>query len=129
MQSDTPAGTDRPLQGTRILLVEDEVIIAMDLTMGLEGAGATVTHARTQAKGISFANEIGIDAAILDVNLGNGATCKPIAEALRRRGVPFLLHTGDLQASGELVDLIDAPVAQKPMSSAQLIEMLLQFPR
>ena len=124
LQTDRNTNATRPLEGARILLVEDEVIIAMDLTMSLEDAGATVTHARRQSTGTSLATEGDFDAAILDVNLGRSMTCEPIADALRQRGVPFLLHTGDLQEAGELVERIGAPIAQKPMASDRLIEML-----
>lgn len=124
MQPDNLSEVAQPLHGARILLLEDEVIIAMDLTMSLEDAGATVVHARSQTKGIAIAEEASLNAAILDVNLGGGATCEPIAQTLRSRGVPFVLHTGDLQDSGELVERIDAPVAQKPTSSGKIIEML-----
>ena len=40
--------------------------------------------------------ERAIDGAVLDVNLGHGETCEPIAVELRKRRIPFLLHTGDL---------------------------------
>ena len=127
LHSDKVTPSNRPLEGTRILLVEDEVIIAMDLRMSLEEAGAIVTHAARQSTATSLATERDFDAAILDVNLGRNATCQPIAEALRERGVPFLLHTGDLQDSGELVQRIGAPIAQKPMSSDDLIVMLFDL--
>ena len=127
MQADQIIDTQLPLQGARILLVEDEVIIAMDLSVNLEDAGATVTHARRQAIGLTLATEMEFDAAILDVNLGGGATCEPIAGALRARGVPFLLHTGDLQESGQLVERLNAPVAQKPVGSEKIIQLVAQL--
>ncbi|MCQ0970501.1 hypothetical protein MLD63_08705 [Paracoccus sp. TK19116] len=84
-------------------------------------------HARRQSTGLSLAADGDFDAAILDVNLGRNMTCEPIAEALRERGVPFLLHTGDLQESGELVERIGAPIAQKPMASDRLIGMVSEI--
>ena len=117
----------RCLEGARILLVEDEVIIAMDLVMSLEDAGAQVTHTTRLSRALRLAADLALDAAILDVNLGGGDTCEPIAEALRQQGVPFLLHTGDLHVSGELVHRIGAPVAQKPMVAQGLIDMVSQL--
>lgn len=113
------------LANHHILLVEDEVIIAIDLRESLEEAGARVTHARTRARGLELAEAARFDAAILDVNLGNGETCEPIAEALKQRAVPFILHTGDLTMMGELVHRIGAPIASKPMQSEKLIEILI----
>ena len=112
------------LNGTRILLVEDEVLIAVELKMSLEEAGATVTHAQRQEKAVTLARETAFDAAILDVNLGRNTTCEPVAQILQDRGVPFLLHTGDYRVAGDLVERIGAPVAHKPIASSRIIEML-----
>ena len=112
------------LAGAEILLVEDEVIIAMDLIAALEEVGAKVHYARRQDGGLALARDTALAGAILDVNLGGDATCAPIADVLKSRSIPFLLYSGDFNTSGELIDRIGAPVAQKPISSDRLIGML-----
>lgn len=83
------------LRGRRVLVVEDEYMLAEDLRCELEGAGAAVLGPVP-----SVADALALlargpppDAAILDVNLG-GEMVFPVAEALRERGVPFVFATG-----------------------------------
>lgn len=78
------------LDGRRIIVVEDNPIVALDLEFILSGAGAEVIgpfHA------IPTMCESRPDAAILDVEL-DGCTVFPFAERLRARGVPIVFHTG-----------------------------------
>jgi CheY-like chemotaxis protein len=83
------------LAGRRILVVEDESLVAMLLETILEdmgctpvGAIATVDEALTVVAGDGQ-----LDAALLDVNVA-GQEVFPVAEALRARGVPFVFSTG-----------------------------------
>lgn len=83
------------LAGRRILVVEDESLVAMLLETILEdmgctpvGAIATVDEALTVVAG-----DAQLDAALLDVNVA-GQEVFPVAEALRARGVPFVFSTG-----------------------------------
>ncbi len=62
------------------------------------------------------------DAAILDVNLGRGTTCEPVADRLQSLRVPFLIHSGDLLRQGELIARIDAEVIAKPAASSFVAE-------
>ncbi|HVY87198.1 MAG TPA: response regulator [Caulobacterales bacterium] len=88
------------LQGKRILLVEDEFLIAAMAEEMLTDLGAIpVGPAATLDQGLALAAEEMLDGAILDVNLG-GARSEPIAAALKARGVPFVVATGyDARAS------------------------------
>ena len=85
----------RALQGRRILVVEDEYMMAEDLRCDLEEAGAQVIGpVPSVADALRLlATEMSIDAAILDVNL-RGEKAYPVADALRERGIPFVLATG-----------------------------------
>ncbi|GAA0315675.1 response regulator [Sphingomonas oligophenolica] len=82
----------------RILIVEDEPLIAMMLEDFIEMLGkqmaGTADTADTVADALALVEAGGIDAAILDVNLRGGEKSWPIAEALAARGVPFVLATG-----------------------------------
>lgn len=80
--------------GARVLLAEDEAIVAMDLGFLLQGAGATVVGPlATLADTVASAQSADIDVALLDINLG-GNDVFPAAEVLAERGVPFVFHTG-----------------------------------
>ncbi len=99
------------LADKRILLVEDEVIIAMMLEdMITELGGIVVGPASTLDSGLAFARNEQIDGAILDVNLGKGNS-SAIADVLAARNIPFLMATG----YGHATDNIhSAPLLQKP---------------
>ena len=78
----------------RILLVEDEALVAMMMHGILEQLDCTVIGpCATCFEALSLLKENKIDAAILDVNLG-GETVYPVADALTRQGVPFAFATG-----------------------------------
>lgn len=81
------------LTGRRVLIVEDEYFAAMELQRLVEEAGGEVVGpAGTLADARALVAD-DIDGAILDLRL-DGNTSVPVAEALRRRGIPFLLVTG-----------------------------------
>ena len=84
------------LRNRRILVVEDEFLIAMDLEMALQDAHAIVLGpvAAVQAGLDPMAREPDISAAILDVNVGNEMIF-PVADALLERSLPFLFATGE----------------------------------
>jgi DNA-binding response OmpR family regulator len=79
----------------RILIVEDEPLIAMMLEDFLETGGMAVAGVSdTVQSALAVAGEGGVDAAILDVNLSGGEKCWPVAQALAAQGIPFLFATG-----------------------------------
>lgn len=85
----------------RILIVEDEPLIAMMLEDFLEALDKQVAGtADTVEAALALVAAGDIDAAILDVNLRGGETSWPIADALAAAGVPFLLATG---GSGDMI--------------------------
>ena len=82
------------LAGMRILIVEDEPIVAMLVEdMLLELGAEAVGPAVSLESAIAYVDEGGFDAVILDLNL-NGERTGPVAEALRLRGSPFVFATG-----------------------------------
>ena len=81
------------LDGARVLVVEDEAILAMELESILCEAGAqAVTLCRTVEGALAALAKNGVAAAILDVRVGR----EPVARQLARRGTPFLFYTGQI---------------------------------
>ena len=114
------------LTGKRILVVEDEPLVAMLVETMLQDLGCEVIGpAYSLDEGQRLAGGEELDAAILDVNL-NGEMSDPIAAVLESRGVPFALATGyggsAPQAAGQAV-----PVLNKPFRAETLESMLSQL--
>jgi PAS domain S-box-containing protein len=106
------------LKGARVLIVEDAVLLAMELEVGLSDAGAQVIGpAYELEEGMALLDQP-IDAAVLDANL-NGRSVTPVAEALARRGTPFVFATGYGDAGGAPGGF-DAPVIRKPYDVTQV---------
>ena len=108
-----------------MLVLDDEPIILMDFEFALEDAGARILDPRSVREALDLIERDPPDAAILDVNLGRDSTCAPVALRLRDLGVPFVLHTGDLDRQGELVETLGAPVVPKPSSGAEVVRRVL----
>jgi CheY-like chemotaxis protein len=83
------------LRDCRILIVEDEYLIAMTLQDALERVGSVVVGPFPSIKKAmaAIASEPKIDAAVVDVNLG-GAWAYPVADALLARKIPFIFTSG-----------------------------------
>lgn len=110
------------LKGRNILLVEDEMMVAMLLETVLENEGCTVVSAGYLEQATLLATEQALDAAVLDVNL-HGKRSYPVADALAARGIPFVFATGygdvDLKTHYP-----DRPVLAKPYKPDELIATL-----
>lgn len=117
------ATPDDSLAGRRVLIIEDESLLAMLLEdllvdIGCEAAGvaSTFQDAMEKAKSLTF------DVAILDLNL-NGRQSLPIAEVLLARGAPFVFATG-YGAPTLPISLQGAPILQKPFQTRHLEQAL-----
>jgi DNA-binding response OmpR family regulator len=121
--------SSRKLAGSRILVVEDEFIIALEIQSNLEEAGATVIGpAFTLAKAFDLAMREKLCAATLDLRLGHDSIA-PVARLLNERHVPFLFYTGQP---------VDDPVRRawsasktlsKPASGDTLVEAVAEIIR
>lgn len=115
------------LEGLRVLVVEDETLVAMLLEDMLADHGCEVaaTVSRIAQALEAVADEgLAVDAAILDVNLA-GEPSFPIAQALADKGVPFVFATG--YGSGGLPEAWrDRPTLQKPFSHDEVGRMLAE---
>lgn len=83
------------LLGRRVLIVEDEALLALELQLAFEDEGAEVIGPALSLMAAleAVAHTREIDLAVLDVDLA-GEEVYPIAEMLLQRGVPFVFHTG-----------------------------------
>lgn len=109
------------LNGT-LLLVEDEALILMDLEFAAKDAGCAYCAVRDVRSALEALEKDRIVVAVLDVNLGGGQNCVPIAEALQARGIPYILHSGDLDRNDELVRSLDAELIKKPACSEAVVD-------
>lgn len=81
-------------EAKRILIVEDEMLLAMNLEDMLAEMGHTVVALATRlSQALDLASSSEIDLAILDLNL-SGSLSFPVADVLRRRGIPFMFASG-----------------------------------
>ena len=107
------------VEGLRVLIVEDALLLALELEAGLQEAGAQVVGCAADVdEALSLLDSTTIDAAVLDANL-NGVSVAPVAEVLRERGIPFVFATG-YGDSKILPEGFDAPIIRKPYDVTQV---------
>jgi DNA-binding response OmpR family regulator len=112
------------LQGARVLVVEDEVIIAMELAANLEEAGAEVigpSHILSHA--LALASKSNISAAILDLRLG-ATSVGPVARVLSERKIPFIFYSGQSRTDPLRSEWPDAEIFSKPSPPGVLVEAI-----
>lgn len=83
-----------PLNGLKVLVVEDSYFVAVALSKQLKELGCTIVGpAPTVAAALTLLKTEACDAAVLDINLGS-ETAEPVADVLVERKTPFLFVTG-----------------------------------
>ena len=108
-----------------ILIVEDEALIALEIEMGLEAEGYEIVGpVACVEKGLQLIEQIPIDAAILDIDLGGGQNSLPLAHSLLDRGVPILFHTGRVAFENLSERFAGTVVVSKPTILPQLVTQL-----
>ena len=111
------------LAGKRVLVVEDEWLVAMLVEDMLTDAGCVVIGPFSRVtEGLSAARVETLDIALLDVNVA-GEQVFPVAHALERRGIPFLFMTGYGHAALPR-DRPDWEAHPKPFQTIQLVKCL-----
>ena len=119
--------TDNKLPpGLRVLIVEDEMIVAWALTGMLTRIGCVVVgRAARVNRALAMIAAEAFDVALLDINL-NGEKCFPVADVLAERGVPFVFSTG--YHNENLPDPYQCvPMLQKPFDDSTLANMLAKL--
>ncbi|PEQ10566.1 response regulator [Novosphingobium sp. PC22D] len=116
--------SDRTLRGCRILVVEDEYMLADELKVELEQAGAIVLGPVSSAGAAIEIIEgaVQLDGAILDINLGDEMVCA-VADRLLEETVPFLFATG--YDAAVVPDRYASVVrCEKPLNLRRVVEVL-----
>jgi CheY-like chemotaxis protein len=107
----------------RVLIVEDEYLVAMLIEEMLETLGYDVAQvAATLPAAMAAAKNASFDVAILDINL-NGSQSTPVAEILQARDIPFIFATG-YGPAGLDSRFADTPALQKPFYEEELKRVL-----
>jgi CheY-like chemotaxis protein len=114
-------------RGRRIMVVEDEALVAMLVEDALVDAGYSVVGpvATVQEALMLLDGGEQPEAAVLDLNLA-GETSTPVADALAQRGVPFVVATG-YGAAGLPPEHKDVPVLAKPYDPTELTRALARL--
>jgi Response regulator containing CheY-like receiver, AAA-type ATPase, and DNA-binding domains len=118
---------DLSLSGLRVLIVEDEPLLAWELELSLAAAGAIVIGpASTLSSGLALADDESLDAAVIDYRLGHEEAV-PLAAMLYERGTPFVIHTGHgTNADG---GWWSAPIVRKPSNPDRIVQILAALVR
>ncbi|MEK4032418.1 response regulator [Methylocystis sp. IM3] len=104
----------------RVLIVEDEFLIGLEISGQLADAGyAVVGPAPSVADALKLVSSPGCDMALLDVNLGSESSA-PVAAALKARAIPFVVLSGYRERS-LAGDFNGAEILGKPFRSADLL--------
>ena len=115
------------LNGHLILIVEDEVLLAIDLEEIIaEHGGEVLASVPTVAQALTAITRHRPDAAILDRNLA-GESTDLVAEALVSGGIPFVVVSGYGSQQAELASLRGAPFIKKPYDPEVLVSCLAKF--
>jgi CheY-like chemotaxis protein len=118
--------TDKLLSGRRVLIVEDEMLVLMNIEFMLADLGCEyVTAAATVDQALAQLEAHDFDAAVLDVNL-NGDDSYAVADALGARGVPFAFSTG-YSDEGMREGYRDRPMLRKPYQREGLVRILTRL--
>jgi len=115
----------RLLEGLRVLVVEDNLLLAEVTKLLLEESGCRVVGpAGWLQRGLELAKHEPLDGALLDINL-HGEMSFPIAEVLSARGVPFVFVTGYEDRSIVPLAYRSAPRLDKPVADERLMEVMV----
>jgi PAS domain S-box-containing protein len=119
-------GLKSSIIGKRVLVVDDEPLIAMDIVASLEDEGCEVIGpAATLDKALALINAVEIDAALLDANLA-GSPVDALAAALAKRSIPFAFVSG-YGREGLPEAFRQATLIKKPFQRQHLIDVVREI--
>jgi len=121
-----PSLSSPPLCGYRIMVVEDNFLVAESLCDILTENGCKVIGPVSRlALGLKLAADATIDGALLDINLA-GEHCFPLANVLLDKGVPIVFLTGYGEGTVIPAALYGVPRLSKPFSASGIVSLIRQ---
>jgi two-component SAPR family response regulator len=118
-----PAQTEPALNGKKVLIIEDELLLADTLASCLCNAGATVLGPIGRLRpAMDFLEEAEPDAVALNLDL-HGKSTLPLADLLQARDIPFVFVSG-FDPSEVPVRLAKAPYLMKPCAGGDVVQAL-----
>jgi len=124
--SEIVLGFKAALSGKRVLVLEDDVLLAMDLEDMLRDLGADVVGPVSTIETALLTIDGSLDAAVVDLNLC-GHYSFPVIERLRAIGVPFVVCSGYAELPGVKEKLQGVSVLPKPCNISKLTAALFHF--
>lgn len=117
---------DNRLPGRRVLVVEDNPVIAFDIDDALRESGAHVVGPAFDIEsGMALVREDELDGAVLDIDIG-GHPVWPIARGLKADGVPFVFVSGDC-GKGLPDDFDGAVCLHKPAPTEAILKTVVEL--
>lgn len=115
------------MHGKRILIVEDEPLIALDIADMVEANGAIVVGpAYTLDDAVMLVDAQAIDGALLDIDLGRTLVW-PLAETLHARGIPFTFVSARCDRPDRPAQLAECFCISKPTSEDAILQAFARF--
>ncbi len=112
------------IDGLRVLVVEDEALVALQIEDMLTGLGCVVVGPASRVgQALELLHGQQVDAAVLDINIA-GELVYPVADELASRGLPYIFATG-YGASGLTDAYRGRPVLEKPFPKGALLQAML----
>ena len=116
------------LGGQRILAVEDDFLVLLEIATVLSSAGAEVVKCTTLEQAFQAIDTVPIAAAVLDVRLGSN-TIAPVARRLTESGTPFLFYTGQVPSAETIAQWPNVRVVSKPTLAPMLVNAVAELLR
>jgi len=127
MRPNEIASASARLNGARVLVVEDDFFIGLELVAILSDAGATVVGPQqTLQSALAATGDETLSAAILDIRLGRD-TVEPVARRLAEHDVPFLFYTGQSASDPVHATWPDIKILIKPALPASLVAAVAEM--
>ncbi|MCA1371748.1 response regulator [Bradyrhizobium sp. BRP14] len=115
------ADENQLLYGARVLIAEDEILIALDMEAAFRDAGADVVGpCTTLAAALDAVRKEALSLAVLDIRLGQ-ATTEPVSDLLAERGIPFFFYSGQRLPVEMERKCNDAVLVEKPATQQHLV--------
>jgi len=124
MGNSPDARGESTLAGKRVLIVEDDALLLLDLEEVLRQAGAqSVRSCCTIEQALRCSEAERFDAAIIDVRIGSDSIA-PIARQLVARGTPFVFYTGQPRNDRIMAECLNCQIVSKPAQSDVIVNTL-----